>query len=79
MAKYAVYVFCNECSDVHPMRISIHLNDGPPDKKSIGDTYKGRDLPPHIATLRNNILSCPKTGKTFTQKDNDQIFLVPIE
>lgn len=46
MGVYSVYVFCGECADVHPMGITISLDKGPVDKQSIGDTYKGEDLPP---------------------------------
>jgi hypothetical protein len=46
MAKYSVYFFCDECAKVHPLGIAIELDDGAPDKASIGDTYAGRELPP---------------------------------
>ena len=77
MSKYAIYVFCNECGDVHPMGIKIALENGPDEKQSIGDTYSGKELPQNIASLINNRIQCPKTGKLFVQKDNDQVFLVP--
>ena len=78
MANYDVYVFCNECSDVHPMGIIVPLDDGPVKKESIGDLYAGKALPPVIANLTNNKTECPNTGHLFTQKNNDQVFLVPI-
>jgi hypothetical protein len=78
MAKYSVYVFCDDCGDVHPMGISIQLDDGPPDKDSIGNTYAGRDLPPQVAQLKNNVTFCPKSGKQILQRDNNQVFLVPV-
>ena len=78
MAKYSVHFFCNECSQVHPLGINISLNDGPADKASINDTYAGRDLPPEIAMLIGNRTICPNTGIMTSQKNNDQVFLVPI-
>lgn len=78
MATYSVYYFCNECSEVHPMEISLALDDGPTSKESIGDTYNGKELPPRVAELTNNTLTCPSTKKLTTQKDNNQVFLVPI-
>ena len=78
MANYDVYVFCNECSKVHPMNIHVALDDGPVEKGSIGDLYAGKALPPAIANLINNETKCPNTGHLFTQKDNSQVFLVPI-
>ena len=79
MAKYSVHLFCNECSEVHPMGIVINLNDGPVDKSSIGDTYEGKELPTQIATLKDNTIICPNTKKPTSQSDNNQVFLVPIE
>lgn len=76
MATYSVYVFCNECADVHPMGITISLDDGPPQRESIGNLYAGKELPSDIAMLRDNKTVCPNTGKWFNQKDNNQIFLV---
>ena len=78
MARYEVYVFCNSCSDVHPMDIRLSLNDGPAEKDSIHNTYAGKALPPSVVTLRNNTTFCPNTGMPFVQEDNNQIFLVAI-
>jgi hypothetical protein len=78
MAQYDVYVFCNLCSDVHRMGIRITLDDGPAKKESIGDLYAGKELPENIGRLINNQTTCARTGKTFVQKDNKQVFPVPI-
>jgi hypothetical protein len=79
MPTYKIFVFCDDCGDVHPMPITVVLNDGPVEKESVGDTYAGRALPPHLVTLSDNGVTCPKTGQLFRQKDNHQIFLVPVE
>jgi hypothetical protein len=60
------------------MGIQIPLNDGPAKKESIGNTYAGKELPPEVATLSNNTVTCPNTRKQTSQKDNNQVFLVPI-
>jgi len=73
---YDVYVFCNECGKVHPMGIKIGLDLGPVDKQSVGDTYRGKELPPEVANLIKNWTRCSETGKMFRQKDNNQVFLV---
>jgi hypothetical protein len=78
MARYSVYFFCDECSQVHPLGITIELNDGPPDRASIGDTYAGRELPRQVATLIGNRTQCPNTGRMTSQENNNQVFLVPI-
>jgi hypothetical protein len=77
MAKYSVYFMCNECLEVHPMGTILHLDDGPPDKASTGDTYKGKELPTTVATLMDNMVTCPNTGRLTAQRDNKQVFLVP--
>jgi hypothetical protein len=74
---YGVLVSCNKCGGVHEMGISVLLEDGPVDKQSIGALYKGKTLPKHLADLANNSVSCPKTGRQSTQKNTQQIFLVP--
>lgn len=78
MTKYAVHFFCDECSQVHPLGIAINLNDGPASKTSLSDTYDGKELPPQIATLINNSTMCPVTKKMTSQKNNNQVFLVPV-
>ena len=79
MATYKVLVFCNDCVDVHEMGVRLFLDAGPADKQSIGDVYNGKELPPEVLRLYNNSVQCPKTGKYFYQRDNDQVFLVPLE
>ena len=78
MAKYRVVFFCDECSGVHPVGVAIRLQDGPAHKESIGDFYAGRKLPPEVATLVNNQVTCPKTGRMTSQRDNNQVFIVPV-
>lgn len=78
VAKYSVYVFCDDCGDVHPMGIEIGLDDGPVKKASIGDAYKGKALPQNIVSMVNNYTQCPKTKKMILQRDNNQVFLVPV-
>ncbi len=79
MAKYQIHVFCNECGETHNMGISISLNDGPPEKDCIGNTYAGKKLPPEITALVNNKITCPNTGKLTAQEDNNQVFLVAVK
>ena len=76
-AQYRVVVSCNKCGGEHEMGISVVLDDGPFNKQSVGAQYKGKTLPKSLADLTNNSVTCPKTGRQSTQKNNDQIFLVP--
>jgi hypothetical protein len=75
MARYDIYVFCDECSDSHRMGIVVNLNNGPADRDSIGNLYKGKEMPTNIGSLINHHAQCPNTGRWFKQEDNDQIFL----
>jgi hypothetical protein len=77
MAMYSVHFFCNECSEVHTRRgIVLPLDDGPSIRASIGATYAGKELPAILANLGANVLTCPKTGKLTSQKDNYKVFLL---
>jgi hypothetical protein len=78
MARYAVYIFCNECSDVHPMGVTVDLNDGPPSRESVGNAYAGKEVPPEVAALITNMVTCPQTQRLTSQQDNNQVFLVPV-
>jgi hypothetical protein len=60
------------------MGIGVNLDDGPADKASIGDAYDGKDLPQDIVNMKDNITYCPKTGKEILQRNNHQVFLVPV-
>ncbi|TMB62262.1 MAG: hypothetical protein E6J54_30645 [Deltaproteobacteria bacterium] len=77
MPKYDIYVSCPECHGEHPMGIGIHLDDGPDEKRSIGDSYQGKSLPPQVSAIQGHKCLCLKTGKEFRQEDNEQVFLVP--
>jgi hypothetical protein len=79
MNPYTVYVYCDDCSDLHPMPLKIHLHDGPVEKQSIGSFYQGRPIPEKLSKLARFVVKCPRTGKSFVKRDNTQIFLIPFE
>lgn len=78
MEQYSMCVFCEDCGETHPMGVCVGLNDGPAKKASISDAYQGKKLPQNLANMIDNRITCPKTGNWITQKDNNQVFLVPI-
>jgi hypothetical protein len=78
MPKYDIFASCNACGDVHPTGNSLILDHGPVQKASIADTFVGQDLPPDLATLKNDRVYCPKTGRRYAQTNYKQIFLVPV-
>jgi hypothetical protein len=49
--KYDLVAVCNACGEAHPMGISINL-DGPVKKRTIAEAYRGKGLPPRLATLK---------------------------
>ena len=75
--RYRIFALCHKCGGTHDMAVSVLLTDGPVEKQSIGQTYKDRNLPETLANLSSKSVTCPATGRGFTQKDNNQIFLVP--
>jgi hypothetical protein len=79
MNPYTIYVYCDDCSDIHPMPLKIHLDEGPVEKQTIQSFYQGRPVPDNLSKLARFVVKCPRTGKSFVKKDNTQIFLIPSE
>ncbi|MFN2452931.1 MAG: hypothetical protein ABR577_01785 [Pyrinomonadaceae bacterium] len=77
MIEYEVIVMCDECSETHSIK-NITLTDGPEAKASVESFYAGQSLPPELATINTNYISCAKSGKWFLQKNNERVFLVPL-
>jgi hypothetical protein len=74
--KYDVLAVCNACGDAHPTGISINLA-GPVKKRSIATAYRGKNLPRHLATLKQERVYCPNLRRHYPQTDYRQFFLVP--
>ena len=65
-----------------PVRGWQLVDDGPVDRASVSDTYRGRELPTSVAMFTHDtlpLMTCPNTGKRVNQADNDQLFLVPTD
>ena len=77
LGMYRISAFCNKCGERHETGISVTLSDGPSTQRSLSDFYGNNELPKSLAHIVNNSFTCPKTGKQSTQKDSQQIFLVP--
>ena len=73
-----IFIFCDRCSDLHPMGIFLELKDGPADTKNIADAYQGKETPPNLVRVVDNSVRCPKTNKLF-QPNMKQIFLMPAD
>jgi hypothetical protein len=76
MPQYTPFVFCNECGIPHAAPIQINLAEQIAPEQSIANVYDGRELPPQLLNLTNNMFQCPNTRKMYVQKDNNQVFLV---
>ncbi len=77
MTEYDVIVLCDKCSKTHSIK-TIALEDGPRNKESVAHFYAKRQLPPELATINSNYISCPTSGKWFLERNNERVFLVPL-
>jgi hypothetical protein len=78
MARYNVLYFCTQCRRIHPMGMSIPLEDGFLKMKTLGDAYSGKNLPFHLAMLVGSSVTCRETGKSFVLEDINQVCLAPV-
>ena len=78
-AQYSIVVSCNKCAGMHETGISVTIENGPAEKQSIGDLYDGKSLPKSLANLTQKSVTCPKTGRQSTQRNQHRIFLVPTK
>ena len=74
--KYDVFASCNACGDAHSTGISINLA-GAIKKRSIATAYRGKNLPRHLATLKQERVSCPNLRRHYPQTDYRQFLLGP--
>ena len=76
LARYDVFVVCKACGDAHRIEISINF-DGTVKKRTIAEAYRGKQLPRHIATLKQAQIYCPLLRRRYIQTDYRQFLLVP--
>lgn len=77
MSRYAIHVYCDECSVPHYAGVSVVLTDGPTEKASVASHYAGKTVPPVLALMLRNPVKCPKTGKHYQQTDSNLIYIAP--
>ena len=77
MPAYDVSVRCKHCNQDHPVLLRLYVTDGPRNKQSLADSFRGRPLPPQVKAIHWHRALCYKTGKTFPLEDDNEIFLVP--
>jgi hypothetical protein len=78
MARYNVLYFCIACRRIHPMGVSLPLEDNFLTMKTITDAYCGKPLPFHVAMLVGSSVTCRETGRSFVLEDTDKVYLAPV-
>ena len=76
VARYDVFAVCKACGDPHRTEISIKLL-GRVKRRTIAEAYRGKQLPHHLATLKQAQIYCPLLRRHYPQTDYRQFLLVP--
>jgi hypothetical protein len=74
--RYSFFVTCNKCGRIHNTGFSIMLQEGPDKRQSLAELYD-ESPPGSLANLATTRMTCPFTGKQFTQNNYSRIFLIP--
>lgn len=75
--RYRFLVTCNKCGRIHSTGFSVLLQEGPDRRQSLAELYDGNP-PESLASLATTRVTCPFTGKQFSQKNYCHIFLIPV-
>jgi hypothetical protein len=78
MARYNVLYFCTACSRVHPMGVSLPLEVGFLNTKTVGEAYSGKPLPSYVAMLVGSSVTCRETGTSLVLEDINKLYLTPV-
>lgn len=74
--RYRFFVTCNKCGRIHNTGFSVMLQEGPDKRQSLAELYDGNP-PESLANLAGTRMTCPFTGKQFSQNNHSRIFLMP--
>lgn len=74
--RYSFFVTCNKCGRIHNTGFSVMLQEGPDKRQSLAELYDGTP-PEGLANLAASRITCPFTGKQFSQSNYSRIFLIP--
>lgn len=55
MATYDIFVHCDDCGKLHAVLLRIDIDEGPDEKHSVADTFRGRLLPPELAAIKDAV------------------------
>lgn len=79
MAQYRILVFCTGCGRTHLARANVLLDDGPAEKTTVADAYRGKPLPSELVKLLKKDILCPELAKSVMLENADNVYLVPID
>jgi hypothetical protein len=74
--RYSFFVTCNKCGRIHNTGFSVMLQEGPDKRQSLAELFDGSP-PESLANLAATRMTCPFTGKQFSQNNYGRIFLIP--
>jgi hypothetical protein len=74
--RYSLFVTCNKCGRIHNTGFSVMLQEGPNKRQSLAELYDGSP-PESLSNLAATRMTCPFTGKQFSQNNYSRIFLMP--
>ena len=78
IARYNVLYFCTACRRIHPMGVSLPLEVGFLNTKTVSEAYSGKRLPSYVAMLVGSSVTCRETGQSFVLEDINQLYLTPV-
>lgn len=77
---YKVEAKCDECGYLHPLDVTIELEDGPSERTNLLDafSYRGRQIPQELTYLVNLPQKpCPMLGVYTAQRSHFRIYITP--
>jgi hypothetical protein len=58
--------------------VSLPLEVGFLNTKTVSEAYSGKPLPSHVAMLVGSSVTCRKTGQSFVLEDINKLYLTPV-
>jgi hypothetical protein len=75
--QYMIYVFCNECLDLHQLGGLVELIDGPSTIMSVQANYLNRVVPRHLLSRIQRFGHCDKKQCATAQRNLGRVYLAP--
>jgi hypothetical protein len=75
--QYMIYVFCNECLDLHQLGGPVELMDGPSTITSVQVNYLNRVVPHRLMLRIQRFGFCDKKQRATAQRNLGRVYLAP--